>query len=60
MSRAFDKYLGQAYRAALEDAVKLAEEKFSRAIDVNNDEEVCDTGLVCGRPVNCTFQVISI
>ncbi|GMR36354.1 hypothetical protein PMAYCL1PPCAC_06549, partial [Pristionchus mayeri] len=30
----------QAYRAALEDAIKLAEEKFSRSIDVNNDEEI--------------------
>ncbi|KAL3994189.1 T-complex protein 1 gamma subunit [Acanthocheilonema viteae] len=30
----------QAYRMALEDMIVLAEEKFSKQIDVNNDEEV--------------------
>ncbi|VDK64607.1 unnamed protein product [Cylicostephanus goldi] len=30
----------QAYRAALEDMVKLAEEKFSKPVDINNEKEV--------------------
>ncbi|VDK82543.1 unnamed protein product [Cylicostephanus goldi] len=30
----------QAYRAALKDMVKLAEEKFSKLVDINNEKEI--------------------
>ncbi|KAK6051879.1 T-complex protein 1, gamma subunit [Cooperia oncophora] len=37
----------QAYRAALEDMIKLAEEKYSRTIDVNNDKEITSVVKSC-------------
>ncbi|VDK78892.1 unnamed protein product [Litomosoides sigmodontis] len=37
----------QAYRMALEDMIVLAEEKFSKQIDVNNDEEVASVIKSC-------------
>ncbi|KAK6029027.1 T-complex protein 1, gamma subunit [Ostertagia ostertagi] len=37
----------QAYRAALEDMIKLAEEKYSRSIDVNNDKEITSVVKSC-------------
>uniref|UniRef100_A0A915PVK1 T-complex protein 1 subunit gamma n=1 Tax=Setaria digitata TaxID=48799 RepID=A0A915PVK1_9BILA len=37
----------QAYRMALEDMIVLVEEKFSKQIDVNNDEEVASVVKSC-------------
>uniref|UniRef100_A0A0N5AEL6 T-complex protein 1 subunit gamma n=1 Tax=Syphacia muris TaxID=451379 RepID=A0A0N5AEL6_9BILA len=37
----------QAYRMALDEMIRLAEEKFSKAIDVTNDEEVSEVVKSC-------------
>ncbi|CAD6194908.1 unnamed protein product [Caenorhabditis auriculariae] len=37
----------QAYRVALEDMIKLAEEKFNKPVDINNDDEVATVVKSC-------------